>query len=488
MTDPRRCSSCGESYDAISRFCSRCGAAIVEADPLLGSVMAGRFRIERLIGEGGMGRVYEASQELGGVERKVAVKVLLPEFAVREADRQRFLRECATVAELEHPNTIKFYDAGRNESGELFIAMELLTGEPLSNLVAHGPLPVERVTRIVSQLCGSLEEAHGRGILHRDLKPENVFVGSQAGVPDFVKVIDFGIAKRLGDRAEKLTPLGVVLGSPPYMSPEQFTVDELDARSDIYSVGVIAYLLLSGRLPLEADSPFAWARAHLVERPIPLVDPAIPRAIREAVMRCLAKEKSERPPTVRALWRLWTGEAPTFDDETELAPPFVARPLAPLAERRARAAKGTLLMDDPSLASAARALAEPAADGSTSKPAVASHPASGPSIGGPVPAPSLLIQPQTPRSEPQPKERRDVARADSAVDSSPPAVRAPAFAPIEPHAIEREPVPRTIRDPGPWSPEPSAPATTTTRRWIVAVVVVAVVAIAAASVWFFSRA
>lgn len=295
-----RCSSCREFIVLGSaRFCPHCGAVVEppDADPMLGKLVGGRYRITELIAEGGMGRVYAAEQLMGSTVRKVAVKLLVSEYSGREHDMRRFARECSTVAELEHPNTIRFYDYGETDDGDLYIAMEFLAGRSLAKLLRdEGPMSPERVDRIVGQICGSLDEAHGRGIVHRDLKPDNVVLTSPGGQSDFVKVLDFGIAKRTGGRDPRLTPLGVVLGSPPYMSPEQFTLQDVDPRSDIYSLGALAYRALTGHYPFHGPSPMSVFAKHLTEDPTPPHElaPSVPPAVSEVVLRALAKEPSER--------------------------------------------------------------------------------------------------------------------------------------------------------------------------------------------------
>ncbi len=305
-----RCTTCLEPVDpAVAKFCAKCGASLdTPVDPLVGQVIGGRYRVLHLLAEGGMGRVYAAEQTMGSSVRKVAIKVLLAEYSGRDQDVQRLARECSTVAELEHPNTIKFYDYGETREGDLFIAMEFLSGEPLAQIVKHGPLTPERVDLIVGQICGSLHEAHSRGIVHRDLKPDNIIVTSPGGAPDFVKVLDFGIAKRVGGRDPKLTPLGVVLGSPPYMSPEQFTMQDVDPRSDIYSLGVVAYQLLTAKLPFNASEPIEWAALHMGALPTPIDSHGvpIPPTMREAIHRALAKEPKDRPPSMRDFYAEFT--------------------------------------------------------------------------------------------------------------------------------------------------------------------------------------
>jgi eukaryotic-like serine/threonine-protein kinase len=308
------CSACHQPNIDGARFCAKCGALLpvapVEADPLIGTVVGGRFRIVGVLGEGGMGRVYNGEQQMGTSVRKVAVKTLLSQYAKDPQVVARFMRECGTVSELEHPNTIKVYDFGQTNTGELYIAMELLSGASLETaLEKGGALTPDRVDRVVGQVCGSLQEAHEKGIIHRDLKPANIFLTRRAGEEDYVKVLDFGIAKRddSNSKAEqKLTQQGTVLGTPPYMSPEQFTGKELDARSDIYSLGVLTYEMLTGRLPFDADTPWAWATQHMTAQPFPFeavpIGSSVPPKMKAAVMRALSKNREERQQSVREFY------------------------------------------------------------------------------------------------------------------------------------------------------------------------------------------
>src|SRR6185312_9538430 len=306
------CPACHTSNVDGARFCAKCGALLPavqkeESDPLIGTIVGGRYNVTGVLGEGGMGRVYTADQQMGTTTRKVAVKTLLSEYAKDPKVVERFMRECATVVELEHPNTIKFFDYGRTDAGDLYIAMELLTGASLEKALEGGALAPERVDRILSQIAGSLQEAHDQGIVHRDLKPANIYLTTRAGEADYVKVLDFGIAKRDDKHSTKgeakLTQQGTVLGTPPYMSPEQFRGAELDARSDIYSLGVMSYEMLTGRLPFDADTPWAWATQHMTAQPFPFetvpMGSAIPPKMKQAVMRALAKDKNQRQQTVR---------------------------------------------------------------------------------------------------------------------------------------------------------------------------------------------
>lgn len=305
------CEACGHENVDGARFCANCGITIVthhdEKDPRVGQVVGGRYRITGVIGEGGMGIVYAGEQQMGTTVRKVAVKTLHPELSRDPSVTARFHRECGTVAQLEHPNTIKVYDFGAMDDGTLYIAMEFLAGQPLDKVIEkEGPLAPERVKRLLRQVAGSLDEAHRQGIVHRDLKPENVILVQRAGEKDVVKLLDFGIAARTeaadAQREAKLTQQGMVLGTPPYMSPEQFTGKPLDKRSDIYSLAVMAYEMLTGKLPFEATTPWQWATEHMTAQPRPFetmeISSKIPKGMRDAILKALAKDREERQSTV----------------------------------------------------------------------------------------------------------------------------------------------------------------------------------------------
>jgi serine/threonine-protein kinase len=321
------CPACHHSNIDGARFCAKCGAPLPSApseeDPLIGSIVGGRYRITSVLGEGGMGRVYTAEQQMGTTVRKAAVKTLLAQYAKDPQVLARFNRECGTVAELKHPNTIQVWDFGQTNTGELYIAMELLEGKSLEDTLAQeGPMSPERVDKIIGQAAGSLQEAHNKGIVHRDLKPANIFLTKLDGDnADFVKVLDFGIAKRSerpDSKEQKLTQQGTVLGTPPYMSPEQFRGQELDARSDVYSLAVVAYEMLTGRLPFEADTPWAWATQHLTAQPFPFeatpIGTQAPQKMKAAIMRALEKDRTKRQSSVKEFYEelsIGAGRVPT---------------------------------------------------------------------------------------------------------------------------------------------------------------------------------
>ncbi len=284
-------------------------------NPLVGREIAGKYRILRLLGEGGMGAVYLGEQKLGATLRKVAIKTLHPHLSHDPKILARFEREVGTVAGLQHPNTIQVFDFGKMDDGTLYIVMEFVEGRSVADVLEKdGPMEPARVQKIMEQVSGSLEEAHLQGIVHRDLKPDNVVLCDKAGQKDWVEVLDFGIAKRQSeeDREEqKLTQQGMVLGTPPYMSPEQFTGKPIDKRSDIYSLGVMAYEMLTGKLPFSGNTAWEWATAHMTAQPVPLdtlpIGGRIPPAMKHAISRAMEKDPNARWSSVLEFYQAFAG-------------------------------------------------------------------------------------------------------------------------------------------------------------------------------------
>jgi serine/threonine-protein kinase len=256
----------------------------------------GRYRLKRQLASGGMGDVWVAYH--AALRRDVAIKILRPEERERSASAlSRFEREVRSTAELTHPNTVRVFDYGITEDGLCYYVMELLEGETLAQHVSHfGPLSPARAVHIIGQAARALGEAHERGIVHRDIKPENLFLTCIGGEPDFVKVIDFGIAKV--QRADvTMTGTDWVLGTPAYISPEVAMGKVADLRSDVYALGAVLYFLLCGLPPFEAENSGALAFAHINERPLPpssKLGRALPPDIEAAVMKALAKNPAER--------------------------------------------------------------------------------------------------------------------------------------------------------------------------------------------------
>ncbi|MFN7143582.1 MAG: protein kinase domain-containing protein, partial [Myxococcota bacterium] len=273
------------------------------ADPHLGKVLDGRYRLVSLLAKGGMGRVYRAEQAPFG--RLVAVKVL-DVGDERDDDqefRARFVREAETCARLAHPNTVRVFEYGTTDDDVPWIAMELLVGRNLFQAIqTDAPMDPARVARIGRQIAASLREAHGLGLIHRDLKPSNIIL-TRPDDEEFVKVVDFGLVKEIRTDAET-TRQDALVGSPGYMSPEQVRSDPLDERSDVYSLGVLLYACLCGRPPFQGPS-LNVLLAHLNEPPPPMesVCPSMPRApaLEAVVRRCLAKAPEARYPDMGAL-------------------------------------------------------------------------------------------------------------------------------------------------------------------------------------------
>jgi serine/threonine-protein kinase len=295
------CTVCGQRFGAQATFCPFDGERLVplpgpgsahelSADPLIGVVVDERYRIERVLGSGGMGTVYEATHIV--LARRMALKVLRHELAGQGDLSARFLREARAAASIEHPNVVRISDFGTLSSGQAYFVMELLSGTSLRTLVTHGPLDPDRVASIAHQVADGLAAAHRAGIVHRDLKPDNIQIDPQAG--DFVKVLDFGLARVAG--TSRLTKEGVVFGTPQYMSPEQAAGEVVDHRSDIYGLGVMMYEMLTGRVPFEADTYMGVLTKHLRTPPVPPrvvlgerdlggLEPIVLRALEKSPMR-----------------------------------------------------------------------------------------------------------------------------------------------------------------------------------------------------------
>ncbi|GHG98309.1 serine/threonine-protein kinase [Comamonas sp. JC664] len=284
-------------------------AAMSEAAPLAGDALQegstlGNYQLEQLLGEGSMGRVFQARHTRLG--RQVALKVLRPEHAKDGGFVQRFFQEARTVNQINHEHIVEIFDFvdESKDGGHVYCVMELLRGQSLSALAQEEKLTLARIQRFVVQVCAALGAAHQVGVVHRDVKPDNLFVIHRGGQPDFVKVLDFGVAKLLtAERGTTNTVDGTIIGTPAYMAPEQAAGLPVDARADIYAVGNILYELISGNPPFQAA-----AFGHLVVQiitqappPLPSHLPSgepVPPQLAQLVMRCLAKEPEARPQSL----------------------------------------------------------------------------------------------------------------------------------------------------------------------------------------------
>lgn len=300
------CWKCGADVADGHRFCMQCGADQTRpaggADPLVGRTLANKYRIEAPIGSGAMGTIYRAEQM--ALAKTIVIKVLHKHLMGDQELLQRFEREARAASRLNHPNCVQIIDFGSLPDGALYIAMEFIAGIDLADLIEREyPIDHLRVVRIAKQICIALDEAHANGVLHRDLKPENIMLEDRRNSPDHVKVVDFGIAKldeaNPDSKRAFQTRAGIVCGTPEYMSPEQARGERLDARSDIYALGVLLYHVVTDRLPFEGQSPIETVTMHLSEAPLPPQQhrPDLPEPFAALILTMLAKNREHRPPS-----------------------------------------------------------------------------------------------------------------------------------------------------------------------------------------------
>lgn len=300
MSEQKVCPTCGTEYPLSERFCPRDGTALRSSNTggdLLGSVVADRYHVIKKLGEGGMGAVYLAEHVKMG--RKSALKVMHPGMNADPDAIARFNREASNASRLSHPNICGIYDFGETSEGLIYLAMEFIEGKALTDLIeATISLPPARAASIVHQAADALQVAHDAGIVHRDLKPDNIMVAKNRDGSDLVKVVDFGIAKASSSDAQKVTKTGLVVGTPEYMSPEQLAGDKLDGRSDIYSLGLVAFNCLTGRLPFPSESAQEAMIMRLTDRPRTLAemrpDVAWPDELQTVMDTALARDAAER--------------------------------------------------------------------------------------------------------------------------------------------------------------------------------------------------
>ena len=298
------CPKCDATYATDVDFCEvDHERLIIVKDDLLaeGQVIDERYRVLGILGKGGMGAVYRAYQLL--MDREVALKILNTDTG-DAAQVKRFFIEAKSASKLTHPNTITVFDFGQTSDGLLYMVIELVKGRTLSSIIKEGALPAERCVHIISQICDSISEAHSQGIIHRDLKPDNILIEDKDWNADFVKVLDFGIAKMLqGGDGTAVTKTGIVCGTPQYMSPEAITGQTVSPAADLYSLGIILYEMLSGSPPFQAETPIKLLMKHLSDEPTSLVSPdgeiEVPIQLDRFIMRVLSKKPELRPATAK---------------------------------------------------------------------------------------------------------------------------------------------------------------------------------------------
>ena len=309
-TDSLICHRC--AYESppgdTQTFCPKDGTHLVDAgehrksprDPFLGTTIGGKYPILGLLGQGGMGAVYRSVQPI--VEREVALKLILPVPGLdTEVAGKRFVREAQAIAAVSHPSIVTLHDFGAEDDGTLFMVLELVRGRTLSEALRDGSLNWVGLVDVICEVLSALEAAHPKGLIHRDLKPDNVMLLNNPSEHHGIKVLDFGLA-RVSDTATaaRLTRTGAVFGTPQYMSPEQSVGQDVDGRADLYSVGVMLYEGLCGRVPFESDRPLAVLRAQIEETPPALPD-HVPLELQALVMKALAKERDDRFASASAM-------------------------------------------------------------------------------------------------------------------------------------------------------------------------------------------
>ncbi|MEP7339379.1 MAG: protein kinase [Acidobacteriota bacterium] len=314
------CLNCQLQNPDTAQFCQRCGQSLVQirtaqgddqpasSGSLVGRVIDGKYRIESLLAEGGIGSIYRARRVLIGDQ--VAIKTLQADWDSDTEMLERFRREAQTAARLKHPNVVTIHDFGRTSDGQLYLVMELVEGRNLRELMrGREPLAADFVAEILEQISAALDEAHRHGIVHRDLKPENIVL-SEVIAGWRVKVLDFGIAhwRDLAAGVATLTQTGAVLGTPRYMSPEQCMGQEIDGRSDVYTLGVMLFEMLTGAPPFNSPTMVELISQHLHQKPPTprTLNPDISPAIEQIILQALSKQREARQPSAGTLARQFT--------------------------------------------------------------------------------------------------------------------------------------------------------------------------------------
>ncbi len=405
MTATIHCAGCQHAYIETALFCPNCGRPKVReavVDPLLGKLLGERFVVQELVGQGGSGTIYRAEHVT--LRRKVAIKVLHTELSRDDLAVERFRREATTVAEIDNEHIVEIHDFGRTPDGRLYLAMELLEGETLDAVLEREKqLSIERAADILIQVGEALMEAHAIGYVHRDLRPRNIYLAVRRGKANFIKLLDFGLAKLVETEGQAAsTSLGMTFGDPRYMSPEQARGDRIDRRADVYQLGCVAYEMLTGAPPFGGNRVFDILTKQVTEvpQPLPTRRRGVPLWMEAAVTKMLAKDPENRFATttrmVEALRRgLETGEV--MEDEVarrreSIPPPSVSRVMQRMGMQPSAEPPRTPLLSpeplpaQPSLTAAAQAAAAAQPEPVAARPAGAVPAPSKPA--GAVPAPA----------------------------------------------------------------------------------------------------
>jgi serine/threonine protein kinase len=289
----KQCPTCGVRFHERASLCPIDGAALISLpDPLVGRVIQERYLVEELIGSGGMGSVYRGSHQLLG--RRVALKFLATKLAQDESSRTRFLREARAVNRVQHEHIIDVSDVGETEDSLVYMVMEHLVGRTLADDIADAPMSLPRVCHIGRQLALALARAHELDVVHRDIKPGNVFLIHKAGDADFVKLLDFGLARAKDDVS--ITKSNLLFGTPEYMAPEQASGAVVGSKADLYAFGCVLFEMVTGRLPFEG-APTGLIYKHVYEQPPRprSLRPETPEALESLILRLLHKDQARRP-------------------------------------------------------------------------------------------------------------------------------------------------------------------------------------------------
>jgi serine/threonine protein kinase len=321
-----RCPTCQSEFDKGEQFCPKDGSPLSTsshaADPLVGRVLGGRYRLTDRLGQGGMGTVYRAVHTL--MDKPLAVKILRGELSTDTEAIARFHREARSASRLDHDHCIRVTDFGQTEDRLLYLAMELLEGRSLTQRIKESSMPIAEAAQIAHAVAQALEHAHEAGIIHRDLKPDNVFLARRPRGREIVKVLDFGLAKLADDsgKSRSITRDGTVFGTPEYMAPEQAQGEPLDPRTDLYALGVLLFHMLTGELPFRAETFVALLTKHVRDvppRPSDL-EPSIPPELETIVLTCMQKKPAQRYPSATALAEALLPFVPRADPTGKVTP------------------------------------------------------------------------------------------------------------------------------------------------------------------------